>query len=517
MTLKIYNETKLEASLDDRIISGLLLPFGEQGYTNKGRVTASRGILKASKDVPIMLNVEHDQKRRIGKIVTMQETGRGIEASFRVVATSAGDDALLEATEGLRASLSIEIAEPVIRDGKILGGTITGGALVAEPAFPSAVLNASIPDEGELENTTDDAEETADIIEDVVDLLEEAKESVEHIADVTNLETPTPEAPEKKETAMTTLSASRQFGGLTSATPKKEEHGLDWLVANLAGQMKNRDLHAALADIVPANILGLEQPQAVGELWDGKAYERQIVPLFNHANLTSFEVEGWRWVAKPEVAPYAGDKSDVPSNEVETEALKIAAKRIAGAHDVDRKFRDFPNEEFWRAYYQAMTESYARQSDAMVLSEVKGAATKVEAGANANNFAQGIVNIVDGALSILNETDTLPTFAIVALDLWRDIILTPKDNALAYLNASLKLEEGTMTDAFKIVPSAQLSPGETLVGTKSAVTVHELAGSPIRVEALDVARGGVDTGLFGYLATNVHSAGGLALVGSATE
>ena len=38
--------------------------------------------------------------------------------------------------------------------------------------------------------------------------------------------------------------------------------------------------------------------------------------------------------------------------------------RLAGAHDIDRKFRDFGDDSFFASYYAAMTESYAQLSDA---------------------------------------------------------------------------------------------------------------------------------------------------------
>ena len=51
------------------------------------------------------------------------------------------------------------------------------------------------------------------------------------------------------------------------------------------------------------------------------------------------------------------------------------------------------------------------------------------------------------------------------------------------------------------------------MGTKPAVTVHELGGgTPIRVDALDLVNGGVDHATFGYYVTNVHDASGLVLV-----
>ncbi|MDD7687542.1 MAG: hypothetical protein PT944_06485 [Actinomycetaceae bacterium] len=507
----------LTAGLEQRTIEGLLLPYGEQGYTNKGRVSASRGRLKASKTSPVFLNVEHDQRHRIGRAVSLQERSDGIHATFHIAGTAAGDDALLEASEGLRASLSIEIDKPVIRAGKIVGGTITGAALVAQPAFPSAMLTASMPDEGELEQATDTADDIAQTLDDVIELLDDAADEANDIAHVTNPDTPTPTIDDDKETIPMKARRATQIGGLTAAAlPKQSTHDKNWLIANLSGQTTDTHLYAALADVVPANVLGMEQPQYVGELWNGRAYERKIIPLFDHADLTSWKVQGWRWKTKPAVAPYQGNKKDIPSAAIATEAVEIAAQRIAGGHDIDRKFKDFPDAEFWDAYFAAMVESYARVSDTAVLTEVKKAATVITSGTKPTDIAQGIVNIVDGAISIMNETDTVPTGAVVAVDLWRDIMLTPQEHVLGYLSAAMSLEDGSL-GAFPIIPSAALGKGETLVVAKPAVTVHELAGSPIRVEAIDVSKGGVDEAVFGYYAVNVHDKGGLALVNKAAE
>lgn len=514
--LQIYSPARLTAAADSRTVRGLLIPFGEPGFTNKGRVKAMRGKLKVPEGSTVFLNIEHDRRRPIGKATRLTETKRGIEAEFHIANTAAGRDALAEIAEGLRASLSIEIDNPVIRKGRILGGAITGAALVAEPAFPSALLTAAIPDQGELEEISDEAEETTGEIIDAIELLEDTAESIDAVAktaDPTTTETDIEEEMKDEETENNRplTSARAQIGGLAAAAPQRKHHGMEWLLANLAGQTRDRRLHAALSDVVPTDVLGVEQPQYIGELWDGKEYERKIIPLFAHADLTSFKVQGWRWEKRPEVASYKGDKTDVPSNAVSTKSVEIEAKRIAGAHDIDRKFRDFPNEEFWQAYFAAMTESYARQSDALVLADVKKAAKRITAKTRPAGIAQGLVSVVDGALAIMNETDTVPTAAVVATDLWRDIILTPNDNVLGYLNAAMGLEDGTL-GTFPIIPSAALEASETLVVTRPAVTVHELAGSPIRVEAIDVARGGIDQGVFGYYAVNVHEPGGLVLV-----
>jgi hypothetical protein len=54
-----------------------------------------------------------------------------------------------------------------------------------------------------------------------------------------------------------------------------------------------------------------------------------------------------------------------------------------------------------------------------------------------------------------------------------------------------------------------------LVGAKGSATVLELPGSPVRVDALDLARGGVDKAAFGYLGVSINDALGLQLVTAA--
>ena len=120
--------------------------------------------------------------------------------------------------------------------------------------------------------------------------------------------------------------------------------------------------------------------------------------------------------------------------------------------------------------------------------------------------------IVDGALKVLDETDTMPNFAVVASDLWRDLVLTREEDRLAYLDAALGLEDGTAAK-FRIMPASQMTATTVFVGARDAVTVHELGGeTPIRVEAQNIANGGIDEGVFGYYATNVHDDDGLVIV-----
>ena len=487
--------TQLTAS--GRTVRGMLLPFNEDGQTNLGRVRASAGTLTVAPP-PLVLNVEHRDADVLGTL-SVTETPAGWDAAADVLPTRAGDDALAEIAAGVRNCLSVEVEDPVIAGGELTAGTITGGGLVRRPAYPSAKLAAAYaPD------TTPTTKEERTM------------------TDQTAPPTPptAPIAPPPAPTTPPPASAQAPAGGLIASlhgAPKQPASGTADLFAALASAAKAtggdpRRMLAALSDIVPGDVLGLEQPQYVGQLWNGNAYARQVVPLFNHADLTSFDVHGWRWVTKPAVATYAGNKAAVPSNDVSTEAVTVDASRIAGAHDIDRKFLDFKSDGFWAAYYAAMTESYKRVSDATVLSAVRAEAKTVTSGAVPAGVAPGMVKVVDGALAVLTGTDTVPTFALVAADLWRAVMLTRSDDVLAHLTAAMGLEGGNLA-GFTLRPSAQLAAGEVLVGNRSAATVHELGGeAPIRVEAPNIAQGGVDSGVFGYLATMVHDTDGLVIV-----
>lgn len=543
-TIKIAGRV-MTASREDRTITGLLLPYGEEGRTNVGKITASAGSLTIPDPVSdVKLDIEHDLTRPVGRASEIVDTDAGLVATWSIARTRAGDDVLEEAAEGLRTGLSVEVDEPVIRNGALLGGRLTGAGIVVSPAFPSALLVAA--DAGEyIETVVVDStvvreseygtEVTSEHME-IESVYTEAEQPAQEDMPAEGTETSTGDVPDEETEALAseaednegdepekeeemsestlTAAATVPTGSLVAAPKPKVEPGLRDVTAMLASAYKSggeRRMLAALSDVIPANVDEMALPGWLGELWSGVAYQRRFIPLFDQKPLTNYELKGWRWVTKPTVAAYAGNKGDVPSAAIATESVTIAAQRLAGGHDIDRKFRDFGETSFFEAYFRAMTESYARLSDLAVLDDVAAAATVVDAGTIPTGVAKGLVFIVDGALEVLDLGT--PSFAVVAKDLYRDILLTQESDALKYLNAALGFESGTLEGSgFRIVGTDQLTAGSVLVGIRDAVTVHELGGVPIRVEAEDIAKGGIDEGVFGYYAVNVHDAEGLALV-----
>jgi phage head maturation protease len=153
------------ADSESRTITGRIVAFEEAANASTGKVVFAKGSIEP-KDV--LLNLEHDRTRRIGKplSISLSEDQMSINATFKVANTTAGNDALIEASEGLRDGFSIELAVDDYvnqKDGtmRVLAGELTGVALVSEPAVRSARVSEVAATEGEEDSeSTPDAEET---------------------------------------------------------------------------------------------------------------------------------------------------------------------------------------------------------------------------------------------------------------------------------------------------------------------------------------------------------------------
>jgi hypothetical protein len=529
MRLTLDRPAALTASLNERTITGLVLPYGEDGRTSLGTVRASAGAVTVAPRV--LGNVGHDRNAPAAVMLASQETPRGLSMTFQVPPTARGDELLAEVAAGLRTGLSVEVDGPVIRSGQLTAGVITWVGFVTEPAFPSAQVAMTAADTPDDE---DDTEDVAEVIDATTDGQTTLVETTAATVEVTVTDPPAPDdEPSTDDTEDDTMpdapatAATAAPRGLTAAATQRRTGaaftastfgGFRGFVEALTAAHRNRDhrLLASLTDITQtAHGVEVQVPDYVGELWSGRSYQRRYVPLVTNKALTSYTVKGWRFTAPPTVAAWSGDKTAVPSNAVTTEAVSVDAERLAGAHDIDRKFRDFGDTEFFDAYYRALTESYAIQSDAACLAFIEDSATQVAPGQVETTGNVAAAAIVDAALAVLDKG--APSFAVVSSQLYRALLLTPRDQLLELLSMSLGLEDGSMA-GFSVVGSTTLTPGSAIVGVSNAVTWHELGGgAPIRVEAIDMVEGGVDAGVFGYYAVLLNDAAGLAQVTAAAS
>jgi hypothetical protein len=303
----------------------------------------------------------------------------------------------------------------------------------------------------------------------------------------------------------------------TAANPVRE-------VATLQAQVAagDRTLMAALADVTYTGLPLFQQPPGViGEkLWEGGAYTRRWTTLMRPKELTSMKGSSWQWTRGPEVAAWAGNKADVPSNPVSAEEVPWTARRCAGAWDIGRELRDFGTPEFWEEFYAEQVESYLELSDTWAAEFLVASARSIAVDGNVpasyleldRTIDAGPTQILKAAAlgtAIMEDTPRVKTgpdwIAMNVLDWLTLADLTALD--LPAFLALLKVNPGSF------MRSSLVPQGQVIMGVKQATTFRELGnGAPIRVEALDVARGGIDSAVYGYVGYSHDRPGGVISV-----
>ena len=161
----------VQASSDTRQISGKIVPLGtETGNTSAGAVIFERGSIQIPEPKTIKLLSQHDVKAPLGRAQSFTETDDAIHATFKISNSSRGTDALILASEGLQAGLSVGVevlkSKPIDGVIHVSAARLMEVSLVTEPAFKSAQVTDIAAEETEevsevVEETQPTESETA--------------------------------------------------------------------------------------------------------------------------------------------------------------------------------------------------------------------------------------------------------------------------------------------------------------------------------------------------------------------
>ncbi len=511
----------ITASIEARTITGIVAPYGEPGMTSAGLVTILPGAIRLPDDLSRVKLLEHHSNapgtppEAVGVAISATDTADGLVMTFRVATTPAGDLALTAAREGVKDSLSVELIRVDLHRSEVRDGYLTAVAHVPIPAFAGArVLDVAASHHPDQEDTMtrEQRQRLAELRGLSTLTQDEAVELAELAALDTEDEPPAEEAATADEApatgdqnastdaaATTDVAAAHAPATLTATTgastssrtlvASMNADSLFGLLARVGQGERSPELTAALEDIAYSGSPFAEQPEYVGELWNGNEYQRRYVPLLDtSAPLKSLKVKGWSWDEEPDVDDWAGDKSDVPSNEVSWTETEYTASRLAGAHDLAREWWDFGNTEAINAFYRAQANNYARRTDQKALAAII---------ANATGTTTAIGDVLKAAAIAAQEVDD-QTDGVAATY----VLVNPADK-LSLLDIPAKDVSAFLRDILGIAPgnfktAATVPVGTVIAGTRKAIKFRELPGVPIRVTAEHIAKGGRDSGLFGY-------------------
>lgn len=507
-----------------RRISGCILPYGRPGHSSAGRITVTAGAVAIPDDVGrVKLLRDHSDNPRgcqpVGRALSIEERDDGLYATFEVGPGDDGDRALSDVRSGIRDALSVELVGVTTSGEHLAAGTLSAVALVPIPAFDDArVTEFSAARKETITMSADDTTTAAPTVpnphNNAANRLRGAAGTVNSVADQLS-GSGSPDEPATDQTssgpkppATASLSAARVPSNLDVMPRRHDNHGPVTFAQAIETirAVRNREplddrMTAALTDITRSANPAISAPAWLGELWEGNSFSREIVPLMTHGTLTRMKAVGYRWTKKPKVADYAGDKAEIPTSPVATEAVEVAAKRLATGNDIDRAYWDFNESEFINAYFRALSESYA-----MVTDEKAAAFLATSAAGNVKPKQPTLLYAAAAARQAVKRGARVePTAYLVHPDDMFELLkITTMDNP-SYLTL-------IGVDPAKFVSTDQAKKGSVIAFAKPAVTFYELPGSPIRVVAEDIARGGRDAAVFGYWATLLNNQSGIVEV-----
>jgi HK97 family phage prohead protease len=140
--LLTFSQEIQAADTERRIVSGLVAPYGEVGYTSAGPVVFERGSITIPDATKIKLLSQHQQDKPVGRAISFSDSTEGVYGSFKLSSSTRGQDALVLAQENLVSGLSVGVdvtaSKPMGDYLLVTAAVLKEVSLVESAAFSSA-------------------------------------------------------------------------------------------------------------------------------------------------------------------------------------------------------------------------------------------------------------------------------------------------------------------------------------------------------------------------------------------
>jgi hypothetical protein len=491
--------TLTAADTQTRTLTGRIVTWGEEGFTSAGKTIFAKDSITIPKNVKLLL--EHDRTRPIGKLTSYEVTDTGIEASFKIAGTIAGDDSLLEAAEGLRDgfSVGIKLNEWDNKDGAMVisSSQMIETSLVTDPAIDSARVTEVAATETEISESTDSDTKTEG--EDLVSETAQESVSTEAVEAAKSEVTVSASAP-------VMYSSPRVNLNVTAGQVAKAQ------LAASRGDSDARDLIAALQVATVAENTGMVPPN----------YLRDVIGIIDNSRpfISSIETAPLPPSGMKIFTPVLGAQATVAltAEGVEFSSTDTAVTfqedtvvKFAGAGRLDVELVDRSDPSFLDLYIQELAASYAQKTDAYAAN----IAAQNSAASTGSTIYKSIADGIADSFGVMRMTPNRLLVATGGGEAGIDFsgLLGAVDStgrpifaAAAPQNANGLITQGSTAGTVAGL-SLIVDPNYTgndanakyaLVYPSNAMRFHE--SSQIQLRTAVVANGQLDIGLYGYCA-----------------
>jgi len=506
----------LAASVETRTIRGLVVPFGKSGNTSAGPVRFEFGAFGDIDPSQIILNAEHDRTRPLGRGIgdSVEVSPAGISMAFKIAPTNAGNDALIEATEGLRPAFSIEakVNEYTIEKGVMVvaSAVLEAVAHVTNPAFKDAQIlevaateenpettEAETPAEDEPQETTVD-EVTTPVADEVT-----AAAVVHAAAPVAYTK---PRSPIKTQAHFLEHSIKAQRGNHESA---------EWIAHAKAEDAK----HVNAADDSFTTNPAFKPIQYVSQVVDNQIGARGAIDAIGTRSLPNAGMT----VSIPKITT-SGSVAETAEGVGPSETgivssyVDATVKAYKGLQRYSVELFDRADPSFYASMLENMRRVYAQATEAAVIAELTSGGTQATATAA---DVDGIVSFVKTETpAAYLATGELATRYIAGTSQWGLLIGAQDSTKRPIFSASQPQNAagavGTQSlrgnvmglDLYVSNKAVSTSIDESaFIVVPSSVAIYE---SPVlQLSTNVVTTGEIETMLYGYLAVKVVTAGGV--------
>jgi HK97 family phage major capsid protein len=496
----------LAADTETRTIKGLVVPFAKVGNTSAGPVRFEFGAFGEIDPSQIVLNMEHDRTRPLGRGIAGSEeiSPAGISMAFKIAPTGAGNDALVEASEGLRPAFSIEanVNEYTIEKGVMVvsSANLEAVAHVTNPAFKDAQISDVAASESDDPETTE-AETTAE----------------ENPQEITVEETTAPVADEV--TAAAVVHAAAPVAYVKPRSPINSQ--ATYLEHSIKAKLGSQDSaqYVMAADDSFSTNPAFTPVQYVNQVIDTTIGSRPAIDAIGSRAITASGMV----ISHPKITT-AGTVADTNEGAAPSETgivssyVNLDVNKFAGMQRYSVEILERSSPDFFQAMVDNMTRAYNKATDAAVIAALTAGGTQATATAASSD---GIISYVSTeAPAAYLATGELATAYIAGTSQW-SLLLGAKDstgrpiyNAYNPQNnggqAGPQSLRGNVLGLDLYVDSNAVSTSideSAFIVVPSSVAIYE---SPIlRMSTNVVSSGEIETMLYGYLAVGVLVAGGV--------
>ena len=469
------------ADSERRVIAGRIVTWGEVGNTSQGPTRFAKDSIELEDDVKLLR--EHDRSTPLGRATRITELEDGLEASFRIIGTAAGNDALVEASEQLRDGLSVgvEVLESEYdSDGTLVvtASRLDEVSLVHSPAINSARVDRVAASEASLEEEAAPEEENKPMDENTVEGSPATSVEASHI------------------TPVATTRPRVEFSGAGDY--------LSTYVAAMRGDREaGRRIEAAVASDKLADVPGIVPTPIVGDLIEDASMGRPVVNSSRRLPMPSAGASFIRpmVVQRTLVGKQSAELAELASQPMKIDQITVTKNTYGGVVNLSFQARDMTDPALMTIVSSDLARTYAETTEAVTCAALEAGATgSVSMAAGAEVSA-----IYEASAAVADATGQLADTVYASPDQWAmlgglvDSTGRPLFPTLGASNApgTGRADSWAMNPAgLSLVVSNQLSDGTLIVGARRYLETYENVGG--QLQATNVTNLSVDIAYFGY-------------------